>query len=222
MSHRLVHLVARYGYVVVALLVGAEGVGIPLPGETALITAAALAARGHSSFLGVVVASSIGVALGGMGGYGIGHTAGHAVVVRYGGWFGITSARLDRAHEFFEEHGAGAVLVSRFVPVVRILTGIIAGISNMPFKQFAAYNATAGVLWSLVIGTIGYTFGDLPHLEARFGWRGLAVVGVVSAVGLLALHWQLTHTHKSPPVGDRSAEEQAGNETGGDGLQRPQ
>src|SRR5271170_2480706 len=128
----MVHLVARYGYVVVALLVGAEGVGIPLPGETALLTAAALAARGHLSFLGVVIASAIGVALGGMGGYGIGHTAGHAVVVRYGGWFGITQGRLERTHQFFEEHGAGAVLVSRFVPVVRIMTGIIAGVSKMP------------------------------------------------------------------------------------------
>ena len=80
--------------------------------------------------MGVVLAAAVGVGLGGIGGYGIGHTAGHAVVVRYGGWLGITSARLDRAHRFFEKHGVGAVLIGRFVPVVRILTGIIAGITD--------------------------------------------------------------------------------------------
>ena len=198
MNHEMIHLVARYGYVAVALLVGAEGVGIPLPGETALLVGAALAARGHLSFAGVVLASAIGVALGGMGGYEIGHTAGRAVVVRYGGWLGVTSDRLDRAHQFFEQHGASAVLVSRFVPVVRILTGIIAGITNMPFKQFATYNTLAGIIWSLAIGSVGYSFGDLRQLERRFGWPGLAIVGVALIAVIGVLHWHFTRVR--PPV----------------------
>jgi membrane protein DedA with SNARE-associated domain len=194
----MVHLVARYGYVVIALLVGAEGVGIPLPGETALLAGAALAARGDLSFAGVVLAAAVGVALGGMGGYGIGRTAGHAVVVRYGSWLGITSPRLNRAHRFFEEHGTGAVLIGRFVPVVRILTGIIAGVIMMPFKQFVAYNTLAGIIWSLVIGTIGYLFGDLGHLERRFGWPEMVVAGFI-LLGLIGVvHWRLTRVN--PPV----------------------
>jgi membrane protein DedA with SNARE-associated domain len=174
------HLVAHYGYAVVALLVGLEGVGIPLPGETALLAAAALAARGHLWFPGVIIASAIGVALGGMGGYGIGHTAGHAVVVRYGAWAGITPDKLDRTREFFKKHGAGAVIVGRFVPVVRILTGIIAGLTEMSFRRFALYNALAGILWSLVIGTAGYVFSrELPQLEQLLGRAGLDRKSVV-------------------------------------------
>jgi membrane protein DedA with SNARE-associated domain len=193
MSHTMFHLVARYGYVIVVILVGLEGVGIPLPGETALLTAAALAARGHLSFAGVLVASAIGVALGGMGGYGIGHTAGHAVVVRYGSWIGITEDRLDRTRRFFRDHGAGAVIASRFVPVVRILTGIIAGLTDMPFKRFALYNAIAGVIWSGVIGTAGYAFSrELPRLEGLLGRAGLLILVVVLIVGYVVVHWQIS------------------------------
>jgi membrane-associated protein len=113
-------------------------------------------------------------------------------VVRYGSWLGVTSARLDQAHQFFEQHGASAVLVSRFVPVVRILTGIIAGITNMPFKQFATYNTLAGIVWSLAIGSVGYSFGDLRHLERRFGWPGLVIAGSLVLAAIALLHWRFS------------------------------
>jgi membrane protein DedA with SNARE-associated domain len=187
----MIHLVARYGYVVVALLVGVEGVGIPLPGETALLAAAALAARGHLWFPGVILASALGVALGGMGGYGIGHTAGHVVVVRYGAWAGITPDKLERTRQFFKNHGAGAVIVGRFVPVVRILTGIIAGLTDMSFRRFAVFNAIAGIIWSLVIGAAGYTFSrELPWLEAMLGRAGLVALALVVVIGYVVLRWQ--------------------------------
>ena len=104
--HHLHHLIARYGYAVVALFVGAEGVGLPLPGETALLTAAALAARGHLSIVGVIVAASIGVVIGGSLGYWIGQTAGQVVVVRYGKWIGVTPARLEQTQQFFARSGS--------------------------------------------------------------------------------------------------------------------
>ena len=184
-------MVARYGYVVVALLVGAEGVGLPLPGETALLAAAALAARGHLSIAGVIAASAIGVAVGGSGGYWIGRSAGQVVVTRYGNWVGITPARLERTRQFFALHGTHAVLIARFVPIVRILAGLVAGITDMPFAQFVAYNAVAGVVWSLFFGLLGYSFGrNLPLLEHRLGEGGLALGGILLVAGLGLLAWQ--------------------------------
>jgi membrane protein DedA with SNARE-associated domain len=186
-------LVVRYGYAVVVLFVGAEGVGVPLPGETALLAAAALAARGHLSIMGVILASAVGVAAGGSGGYWIGRSAGQVVVARYGRWVGITPERLDRTREFFALHGAHAVLVARFVPIVRILAGLVAGITEMPFAQFATYNAVAGVIWSLLFGFLGYSFGrNLPLLEHRLGEGALVIGAIVLMVGLALLAWRRT------------------------------
>ena len=177
MSDSMHALVAQYGYVFVALLVGAEGVGIPLPGETALLTAAGLAARGHLSIIGVIVAAAVGVALGGAGGYWIGHTAGQNVVTRYGRWVGITSDRLDHTRTFFARYGARAVLVGRFVPVVRILTGLAAGITDMPFARFAVYNTLAGVVW--YSGCWATSLAEIC-LGSSSGWAGPVSCSLVS------------------------------------------
>lgn len=192
------HLIARYGYAVVALFVGAEGIGLPLPGETALLTAAAFAARGHLSIVGVIAASAIGVVIGGSLGYWIGHTAGQAVVVRYGRWIGVTPTRLEQTQQFFSRYGARAVLVGRFVPIVRILTGIAAGVSNMPFARFSIYNAIAGIAWSVLFGVLGFEFGqNLPRLEDQLGNLGIttAIVLGVALVGFLI--WR-QFRHKGP------------------------
>jgi membrane protein DedA with SNARE-associated domain len=192
------HLVGRYGYAVVFLLVGAEGVGAPLPGETALLTAAALAARGHLSIVGVVISAAVGVAIGGSGGYWVGRTAGHAVVTRFGNWIGITPDRLEHTRQFFTRYGARAVVVGRFLPIVRILTGIVAGVMEMPFPRFAVYNTIAGVVWSVAFGATGYLFGhNLPQLEDRLGRVGLVAAGVVVVGGGAVLFWQGHRGHRT-------------------------
>ncbi len=204
------HLIAQYGYMVVALFVGGESVGIPLPGETVLLTAAAFAGRGHLSIVGVIIASIAGIICGGSGGYWVGHTAGQKVVVRYGRWAGITPERLDHTRQFFARYGARAVMVGRFIPIVRILASIVAGISDMPFARFSAYNAIAGIVWSVFFGLLGFEFArDLPHLENRIGEAGiiaLIVVGVALAGFLIWRHFRRNKilegfTPPSPPAG---------------------
>jgi membrane protein DedA with SNARE-associated domain len=193
------HLIARYGYAIVALFVGAEGVGLPLPGETALLTAAALASRGHLEIVGVIIASVVGVVVGGSLGYWIGHTAGQALVVRYGAWIGVTPARLQHTQEFFARYGARAVLVARFVPIVRILTGVVAGISNMPFAQFSIYNTLAGIAWSIIFGLLGFEFGrDLPRLEDRLGELGIGAAVVVGVLAIAFVIWRHIRQRKPP------------------------
>jgi membrane protein DedA with SNARE-associated domain len=185
------HLLAQYGYATVALLVAAEGLGIPLPGETALIAGAALSARGHLSLPWVIVTATIGVALGGCGGYWIGRTGGQAVIVRYGKWVGIKEEELNRARAFFSRHGTAAVFIGRFLPVIRILTGLTAGITEMSFARFAVVNAIAGFVWAVAYGVLGYESSrNVFRFEHQYGW--IVVVGlVVAAIAAFgAFKWQ--------------------------------
>src|SRR2546423_1625232 len=95
----LSHLIERYGYFAVALLVTLEGFGIPLPGETAVVTAAAFAARGSLSAVGVAIAGTIGTVLGGSGGYWIGRIGGRGLLVRHGHLVGLDAERLSRTEK---------------------------------------------------------------------------------------------------------------------------
>src|SRR5215213_7448559 len=104
-------LLARYGYIFIALFLFIESIGIPIPGETALITAAALAGGGKLSIVGVFLAALFGTVTGGMTGYWMGARGGQAVVLRFGRVLRINEQRLDRAHAFFHKHGASALLV---------------------------------------------------------------------------------------------------------------
>lgn len=185
------HLLTQYGYATVALLVAAEGLGIPLPGETALIAGAALAAHGHLSLLWVIVTATIGVAAGGCGGYWIGKTGGQAVIMRYGKWVGIKEIELDRTRTFFKRHGTAAVVIGRFLPVIRIFTGLTAGITDMSFWRFAIANALAGLVWSCAYGILSYESSrNIFRLEHRYGW--VVIVGLVAAAVLAfgVFKWQ--------------------------------
>lgn len=107
------NLVATYGYVFFFMIVGLESLGIPLPGETALVTAAALAALGRLNIHGVVAAAAFGAIVGDNAGYWIGRKGGLAVVHRYGRVAGLNEARLQRVHAFFDRHGVKTVFGGR-------------------------------------------------------------------------------------------------------------
>ncbi len=201
------HLLRDYGYVAVVLLVGAESLGVPLPGETALIAGAALAARGNLMLVWVIVAAAFGVALGGAGGYWIGFTGGHAFVVRFGKWFGVKEHELDMAQRFFERHGTVAVALGRFLPVIRILTGLVAGITQMPFWQFATVNAIAGAVWATLFGVLGYEFShDMVRLQQRYGPRvGIVLLGL-GIVAFVIFKWRERQMSQTASVKAASAE----------------
>jgi membrane protein DedA with SNARE-associated domain len=191
MSSSLTTLIQHYGYIVVAILVGAEGVGIPLPGESALLAAAVLAARGHLWFPWVLLAAILGVSLGGIGGYWIGRTAGYTFVTRHGKWVGVTPTRFDQAKQFFARYGSAAVVVGRFLPIIRILTGLVSGTTTMSFRRFAFFNTLAGVVWSAVFASLGYFAGrNASRLEHRFGPFVLISTAVLVLATAAVIHWK--------------------------------
>lgn len=190
MGHLLSHLITDYGYVIVVVLVFAEGVGLPLPGETALVTAAAFAAQHHKlSIVGVVVAAFVGATGGGLGGYWIGRTGGLTFLEKHGRFLGITKPRIARARKFFTEHGPKTVFAARFIAILRMFAGLLAGVTRMPFGLFSLYNALGALVWSAVFGTLGYVFGDnLPRLEHLIGRTSLIVLGLVVIAALIFWH----------------------------------
>jgi len=190
--HGAAQLVASSGYLLLFLVVGIESFGVPLPGETALVTAAALAARRQLEIILVIAAAAGGAIVGDSAGYWLGRKGGIALVRRYGQHVGLDEAKLARVHAFFEQHGAKTVFIARFIPLLRSWTAMLAGVARMPYGTFAFFNILGGVIWATLFGALGYAFGhNLPRLEhyARQATLALVLLAVLGVVILLGIRW---------------------------------
>ena len=197
---RIADLVQTYGKVAVVGFITLEGFGLPVPGEVVLVTAAAFAAQGDFGVVGVATAAWIGTIAGGTGGYWIGRTGGMALVTRYGRWAGITQQRELAARSFFERHGAKTIIVARFIAVLRMIAGIIAGSVEMPFGLFSLCNAVGGLLWSVAFAALGYTFGQhLPQLDHYLReWSTALIAVLLLAVVAILLYRRRRAARRAP------------------------
>src|SRR5712691_10138099 len=187
-----------YGYAAIFVLVALESLGIPLPGETALLTAAAFAANGRLAIVGVILAAAAGAIAGDAGGYWIGRTGGLALVRRYGRFWHLDEAKLDRARGFFSRHGGKTVCFGRFVSLLRMWAAVLAGVTGMSYGRFAAYNVAGGLCWATLFGILGYAFGrSLPQLERATGRAGAMVALLVAlAVAVFLLGRWVASQHE--------------------------
>jgi membrane protein YqaA with SNARE-associated domain len=126
MHTTLTSVLDSYGYVILFLLVALESLGLPLPGETALVTAAAFAAAGHLSIAGVVATAAVAAMVGDHGGYWLGREGGLRFVRRYGRRLHLRETEIARAHAFFARHGAKTVFVGRFIALLRTWAAVLA------------------------------------------------------------------------------------------------
>jgi membrane protein DedA with SNARE-associated domain len=183
---RLLHL---YTYPVLLALVLLESLGIPLPGEIALVTAAAFASQGTVSIYVVIALAAIGASVGGVLGYTIGIKGGLPLVAHYGRYVGVRKSHIDKAHAFFERNGSKTILFGRFVAILRTWAAIVAGAAGMSLTKFVTYNTIGSVVWAIVFGWLGFYFGrDLPLLEhyiSRFSFAVLLVVALAAGGYLL-------------------------------------
>ena len=184
----MTHLLSTYGLVLVFLVVALETVGIPLPGETALVAAAVLAQQGHFSIVWVIVVAAAGAIVGGSAGYWLGYRGGRKLLERIPILHRHAERVLPSAERFFERHGPAAVFFARFAAFLRIFAAWIAGISRMPWWQFFAWNAFAAVIWATAIGLLAY---ELGHVVERYGlYAGIAIGVVVVGAFFAARLWQ--------------------------------
>jgi membrane protein DedA with SNARE-associated domain len=179
-------------YLTVAGVVGLESLGIPLPGEVVLVTAALLASRPELAI------SPVWVALAALIGAVVGDSVGYAVARRWGisllAWAGTRfprhfgPAHVTLAERAFERWGVLTVVVGRFIAILRILAGPLAGALRMPYARFAPANVVGGLLWTVGTTTAVYLVGVAAEAWLkRFSYAGLAVAVVVGLVAGWAL-----------------------------------
>ena len=182
----LLELVANYGvwiYGILFLIVFAEtGLVVTpfLPGDSLLFATGALAASGA---LDVRIAAILLVAAAIAGdavNYSVGRSAGLRLIElsrtdpRWGRW--INPAYIARAHDFFERQGGKAIVLGRFMPIVRTFVPFVAGVAEMSYPAFALYNATGGLAWVGICLGAGYLFGNVPVVRDNFS---LVAIGIV-------------------------------------------
>ncbi len=196
MLEALTQLFAAYGLLIVAVCVLLESAGLPIPGETALLVAAAAAGAGRLPILEVIAVAAGAAIVGDAGGYWVGRRAGRPLLERHGHWLRLDRAKLERLEAFFARQGPKAVFFGRFVSVLRTYTALFAGISRMPYGTFTLYNASGGITWAALFGVLGYAFGQnlatVERLVGAIGGALLVSVGLVAGAGLL-WHWAAAH-----------------------------
>ena len=168
-THETLHgLVSTHGYWVVALIVGLESMGIPLPGETILVLAAIYAAADANLNIWLVIAAAtLGSIVGDNLGYWIGKRYAYALLVRYGRHIGMSASRIKVGQYLFDRHGAKVVFLGRFIALLRILAAFLAGVNRMRWHAFLVANAAGAIVWASTFGFGGYFFGKfLFRLQA--------------------------------------------------------
>ena len=178
-SGNLDYLLATYGYLAVFVFVGVESIGVPVPGETMLVTAAIYAGTtGRLSILWVIVASAAGAIVGDNIGYLIGRTGGYRLLRRYGRYIRLEEDRLRLGQYLFHKHGPKVVFFGRFISVLRIFAAFLAGVNRMHWRLFLIFNAAGGIIWSTLYGVGAYRLGQqLLRLSGRIDLV-LAIIGV--------------------------------------------
>jgi membrane protein DedA with SNARE-associated domain len=166
----------------VAVFVGVEASGVPVPGETALIAAAVLASQGKLSIELVIAIAAAAAIIGDNIGYLLGRRYGRRLMERSGRTKVRRQVALARGEHLFDRHGAKAVFLGRWIALLRIWAAWLAGIAGMRWSSFLLWNALGGIGWALFFGLLGYYGGEATaELVARLG-VGAAVVVVAAAL----------------------------------------
>ncbi|PRZ42855.1 membrane protein DedA with SNARE-associated domain [Antricoccus suffuscus] len=199
----LAPVLQNYGYLAVGALVLIEDFGIPVPGETILIAAAVYAGAGQLNIVAVGLIGFAAAVLGDNIGYAIGHFGGRPLALRFGRYVFLTPKRLASAEQFFNKHGAGIIVVARFIEGLRQVNGIMAGIIKMSWRRFLIYNAIGAALWTGLWVSLGYLAGNhltaIYHAIGRYSLYAVAG-GIVLIVGLVIRH-RLRRRKESDPSG---------------------
>lgn len=188
----LVPIPTGVGYPALAALILGESAGLPLPGETALITAAGLASGGVLSLPLVIAVAAVAAIIGDTLGYWIGRRRGRAFLLRDGALAGHRRRAVSRADRFFVGHGSLTVLVSRFIPGVRVVAAVMAGTTQMSYRRFAVANTCGAVLWATAVGGLAHAAG--PHGAAAIAVGGLALLPTATVVAWLRRRLQRRRT----------------------------
>jgi membrane protein DedA with SNARE-associated domain len=175
---------SRFAYLVLGLLVGGESAGIPLPGETALITGAILASQDKLSLSVVIAVAALAAIIGDNVGFQLGRHGARRLLERPGRFEERRQAFLTRGEAFFQRHGGKTVFLGRWLPFLRVTAAWLAGAHGMSWPRFLVWNAAGGILWAISVGLFAFLAGHVAvQILHDAGYAVLAVV----ALGIVAV-----------------------------------
>ncbi|MDV2998790.1 MAG: hypothetical protein N5P05_000396 [Chroococcopsis gigantea SAG 12.99] len=181
-------LAQQYGYWAVFIGITLENMGIPIPGETITIVGGFLAGSGDLNYWWVLLSAITGAVLGDNFGYWLGRAGGWPLLLKAAKIFNISTHRLEEAKNQFSKNAPKAVFFGRFVALLRIFAGPMAGMVRMPYSQFILCNLGGATVWATIMVTLSFFLGklmpleQLVHLIAQFGI--LALIFLVAWLGI--------------------------------------
>ena len=189
----------RYGYLALALFVLLEGVGIPTPAVTIVVTASVYAGAGGMDIIAVALVTLAAATAGDNLGYLLGRSAGRPLVLRWGRYLGLNERRLARAEDFFVHRGGNVVIFARFVDGLRQTNGLIAGSIAMPWPRYLVRDGAGALLWTGLWVSLGYLAGD--NIEAVYGtarrYQLVLLAVVLALVTVLAVRLWRRRRHRA-------------------------
>jgi membrane protein DedA with SNARE-associated domain len=190
--HHVHDFIANYGYFAVFVIVGLESSGLPVPGETALVSAAIFAGtKGGLDIKWVITAAAAAAILGDNIGYWIGREFGFPIVLRYGKYIHLDEPRMKLGQFLFQRYGGAIVFFGRFIAVLRAFAAVLAGINRLEWGKFFIFNALGGIVWASIFGLGGFFLGHAFEHYARpvaLGALVAAIIGVMAASRFIAHH----------------------------------
>jgi membrane protein DedA with SNARE-associated domain len=189
---QLPDLLTRYGYFAIAGIIMLESMGLPLPGETTLVTASIYAGTTQNMAIWLVILAAVtGAVIGDNIGYWVGEKLGYRVLLRHGARVGITERKIKLGQYLFMRHGGKVVFFGRFVAVLRVLAAFLAGINCMHWTSFFLANFAGAIAWAVFFGSGAYVFGKTIHRvtgPVSLAAIGIAVLGIVIAALVARRH----------------------------------
>lgn len=202
LDKHLAEIISAYGsltYAILFAIVFAETglVVMPfLPGDSLLFAVGALSALGSLHLVGVLLLLIAAAILGDFVNYWIGNLFGKKIVDNPHIKF-INQEHIDKTEAFYKKHGGKAIILARFVPIVRTFAPFVAGVGKMDYKTFFIYNIVGGVTWVSAFTLAGYFFGNIPAVKENFTVVVLAIVGI-SVLPIIYEYWKNKNTPSTP------------------------
>jgi membrane protein DedA with SNARE-associated domain len=160
MFDKIVEIVSALGYVGVFLLMLLENIFPPIPSELIMPLAGFVAARGDLNFIAVILVGTAGSVVGALPWYYAGAKLGQKrmkhLAERWGHWLTLSPEDVDKASDWFDRHGKGAVFFGRLIPTVRTLISVPAGIAGMSMTKFLIYSTLGSLIWTALLALAGY------------------------------------------------------------------
>jgi membrane protein DedA with SNARE-associated domain len=170
-------------------------VGLIAPGETAIVLGGVVAAHGEIDLVAVLLIAWVAAALGDSASFALGARLGRPFIHRHGPRMGLTAPRVGRVEAFYERHGAKAILVGRFVGIIRAVSPFLAGSSGLRFRAFLPWSLLGTALWASAFTLAGYAFSESFSEAAGILTHGAFALAVIAALVLLVRAHRRAHSN---------------------------